>query len=107
LTLNEAVNCAESEDGTMDARRLSIELPEEVAETIDARIASGRNASESDVVREALELLAAQDGPLEDWMAEELIAGYDAWRADPACGIPLEEVSARLDEERALRRAGV
>jgi putative addiction module CopG family antidote len=89
----------------MNARRLSIELPEQVAELVDARIATGRNASESEVVREALELLAEQDEPREDWMAEELVAGYDAWRADPTSGIPLEEVSAQLDEERALRRA--
>jgi putative addiction module CopG family antidote len=89
----------------MDSRRLSIELSEETAGIVDARIASGRNASESEVIQEALELLAEQDAPLEDWMIEELAVGYDEWKANPTSGIPIEEVNARLEEERALRRA--
>ena len=93
------------QDEKTGPRRLSIELSEEAAEIVDARIATGRNASESDVIREALELLAEQDAPLEDWVLEELAAGYDEWKANPTGGIPIEEVSARLEEERALRRA--
>lgn len=89
----------------MDARRLSIDLPEEAAQIVDARIASGRNASASEVIQEALELLAEQDVPLEDWEEQELAASYDEWKANPTGGIPIEEVSARLEEERALRRA--
>lgn len=96
---------AAPEDWLMNARRLSIELPEELAEVVDARIASGRNASESEVIEEALELLAEQDAPLEDWEEKELAAAYDEWKANPTGGIPVEEVSARLEEERALRRA--
>lgn len=89
----------------MAPRRLSIELPEELAGIVDARVASGRNASESEVIREALELLAEQDWPLEDWEERELAAAYDEWKANPTGAIPIEEVSARLEEERALRRA--
>jgi Arc/MetJ-type ribon-helix-helix transcriptional regulator len=107
-TLNDAgnpPNLAACEEREMDPRRLSIELSEEMARIVDARIASGRNASESDVIQEALELLAEQDVPLEEWEERVLAASYDEWKADPTGGIPIEEVSARLEEERALRRA--
>ena len=101
----DALSLPVKEDKPMGARRLSIELPDEMAEIVDARIASGRNADASDVIAEALELLAEQDEPLEDWVVEELKAGYDAWKANPTDVIPIEEVNARLDRERALRRA--
>lgn len=42
----------------MNARHLSIELPEELAGIVDAQVASGRNVSASEVIEEALELLA-------------------------------------------------
>jgi antitoxin ParD1/3/4 len=89
----------------MDARRLSIELPEEMAEIVDALVASGSYADASEVIQEALELFTRQDAPLEDWVRTEMVAAYDEWKANPTGGIPLEEVSARLEEERALRRA--
>lgn len=86
----------------MDARRLSIAISEEAAKVVDARIASGRNASESEVIQKALELLAEQDAPLEDWEEQELAASYDEWKANPTGGIPIEEeCAARAVAERA------
>lgn len=96
---------AAPEDWLMNVRRLNIELPEELAQIVETRITSGRNASVSEVIEEALELLSEQDAPLEDWEEQELAAAYDEWKANPTGGIPIEEVSARLEEERALRRA--
>lgn len=89
----------------MDSRRLSIELPEDLAEIVDALVASGSYADASAVIRDALELLTREDEPLEEWQERELAAAYDEWKANPTGGIPIEEVSARLEEERALRRA--
>jgi hypothetical protein len=57
------------------------------------------------VIQEALELFTREDEPLEEWQERELAAAYDEWKANPTGGIPIEEVSARLEEERALRRA--
>ena len=89
----------------MDAtRRLEIELPEELAESVSAQVASGRFANESEAVASALMLLREQDeDELEDWAREEIAAGYDEWKANPSGGIPIEDVSARLDEERKRR----
>ncbi|MGZ8284508.1 MAG: ribbon-helix-helix domain-containing protein [Allosphingosinicella sp.] len=82
---------------------MSIELPEEMAELVDARIASGRNASESEVIQEALELLVEQDAPLEDWEERELAAAYDEWKANPTGGFTIDEVRQHLDERRRQR----
>ena len=90
----------------MDAiGRLSIELPDQLAEMVDALVASGSYANASEVIQEALELLAEQDAPLEQWEEKAFAAAYDEWKADPSGGIPIEAVSARLEEGRALRRA--
>ncbi len=91
----------------MDAtRRLDIELPEELAEAVSARVASGRFANASEVIQEGLRLLDEEESdPLKPWVRDELAGGYDEWKANPTDGVPLEEVAARLDEERQRRRA--
>ena len=91
----------------MDAtRRLEIELPEEMAEAVRKHVESGRFANESEAVAAALMLLREQDeDELEDSVREEVAAAYDEWKADPTGGIPIDEVSARLDEERERRAA--
>lgn len=87
-------------------RRLEIELPEELADAVEAHVRSGRFASESEAVAAALTLLREQDEEeLEEWVREEIAAAYDEWKANPTGGIPIEEVSARLDEERERRAA--
>lgn len=101
--LNHAGNppsLAVSEERVMDRRRLSIELPEELAEIVDARIASGRNSSASEVIEEALGLLAEQDTPLEPWEERALAAAYDEWKANPTAVYTVEEVRAHLEERR-------
>lgn len=89
----------------MGPRRLSIELPEEAAEIIDARLAAGRNASESEVVQEALELLAEQDAPLEEWLRTEMVEAYDEWKANPEGGLTIDEVRDHLRKAREERQA--
>jgi Arc/MetJ-type ribon-helix-helix transcriptional regulator len=88
----------------MDSRRLSIELPEELADLVDARVAQGRNASASEVIEEALELLAAQDVSLQEWEERELVAAYDEWKADPTGGFTIQEVRDHLEGAATRRR---
>jgi antitoxin ParD1/3/4 len=85
-------------------RRLDIELPEDLAEAVTARVESGRFANASEVIQEGLRLLDEADEPLEPRIREELTAGYDEWRTDPTGGVPLDEATARLDEERRRAR---
>jgi len=92
-------------------RRLEIELPEDMAEAVSARVASGEFASESEVVATGLKLLDdrdadADDPELEAWLRTEVIAAYDEWKANPSGGMTLDQVNAYLDQERERRRAG-
>lgn len=107
--LNHAGNqpsLAVSEERVMDSRQLSIELPKELADIVDALVASGSYADASEVIEEALELFTRQDEPLEDWVRTEMVAAYDEWKANPSSGLTVDEVREHLRkarEERQLR----
>jgi antitoxin ParD1/3/4 len=87
-------------DRMMDSRRLSVELPEELAQIVDALVESGSYADASEVIQEALELFTRQDAPLEEWQERELAAAYDEWKANPTAVYTVEEVRAHLEERR-------
>ena len=96
----------------MDAtKRLAIELPEEMAEAVNARVASGRFANASEVVQQGLRLLDEEeefesDPAVEQWLRTVGVARYDEWKADPSRGMSLEEVEAGLEDARRRRQAG-
>lgn len=85
----------------MPARSLTVTLPPDLAEMVDAKIASGAYASESEVLGDALRALdrdtAAHDAALR--------RKVDASLADPRPSAPAEEVFARL-RARAAERGG-
>jgi len=95
----------------MDAtKRLDIELPEELAEAVDARVASGRFANASEVVQQGLRLLAGEeefetDPALEQWLRTEIVARYDAVKAGRDTGLTVDQVKANLAEARRRRNA--
>jgi Arc/MetJ-type ribon-helix-helix transcriptional regulator len=66
-----------------------------------AKVASGEYASESEVIREGLRALNARERVLDDWLGQQALPAYDAYRADPARGIPLEEVRASIGKRDA------
>ena len=86
-----------------DLSRLNIELPQDLADSVRARVASGAYADESAVIREGLELLEDRERVVDDELRIELGAGYDAWKADPSQVYSVEEVRERL-RDRCWRR---
>ena len=84
--------------------RFEIELPQELAEVVRERVASGRYASESDLFADSVSRLAEED-EFDPAIDAILAAGYDEWRANPGGGIPIEEAGRWLEEQRALRGA--
>lgn len=96
----------------MDAtRRLEIDLPEEVAESVSLRVASGRFADASEVIQEGLRLLAENeeiqsDPAVEEWLRAVAVTRYDEWKANSSGGMTQEEVQAGLEEARKRRHAG-
>lgn len=84
---------------------LSITLPHEMAEDVRNRVAAGQYATESEVIREGLRALKAQDNALEHWLKTEGVARYEAFRSNPAAVEPAGEVFARLRKHHARRVA--
>ncbi len=79
---------------------LSITLPHEMARMVREKVASGAYATESEVVRDGLRALEAQDSALEDWLRTEGVARYDAFHRNPSHAHPATEVFARLRAHR-------
>lgn len=86
-------------------QQLSITLPNEMAEMIRARVASGEYASDSEVIRDGLRALLARDRAVEVWLQAQAVPAFDAMRANPARAVPAETVRADLDAAHRRRSA--
>jgi antitoxin ParD1/3/4 len=77
-------------------QQFSVTLPDEMAALVRAKVASGEYASESEVIREGLRALHARERAMEDWLRQRALPAYDAYRADPARGMSLEDARASI-----------
>ena len=77
-------------------QQLSITLPNEMANAVRAKVASGEYATESEVIRDGLRVLLARDQAIERWLRDEVGAAYDALKAAPSRAVSAAEVRARL-----------
>jgi putative addiction module CopG family antidote len=75
---------------------LSITLPNEMADAVRAKVASGEYATESEVIRDGLRVLLARDQAIEKWLRDEVGAAYDALKAAPSRAVSAAQVRARL-----------
>jgi putative addiction module CopG family antidote len=80
-------------------QQFSVTLPNEMAALVRAKVASGEYASESEVLREGLRALNARERALDDWLRQQAIPAYDAYRADPSRGIALADVRAAVGKQ--------
>ena len=80
-------------------QQISITLPIEMANRVKSRVASGSNASESEVIREGLRALEERDSAVERWLRTEVAAAYDAHKANPGKASPLDKAWARIEAE--------
>ena len=78
-------------------------LPAEQAKFIDAQVKSGSYASGSEVIRAGLRALQERDAAIERWLREEVVPVYDAMKADPSQGIPIEKGFAEIRGRHAAR----
>jgi len=76
--------------------QLTVTLPEEMVAMVRDKVAAGEYQSESDVVRDGLHALEAGSLALENWLEGEVVAAFDAMRADPARALSSEQVRASL-----------
>lgn len=87
-----------------NTQQFSITLPREMAEQIDRKIESGAYATVSEVVREGVRALLERDAAVERWLREEVAKSYDAYKANPANGIPADQILPRIHARRAARK---
>lgn len=80
-------------------QQFSITLPNEMAEIVKTKVAAGEYATESEVIRDGLRVLLARDRAMDDWLRREVGPTYDALKADPARGLAVDQVRARLVAE--------
>ena len=86
-------------------QQFSITLPNEMADAIKAKVAGGEYATESEVIREGMRALLAQDRAIEHWLRTEVAAAYDELETDPSKALTTDQVRASLAEARRLRAA--
>lgn len=79
-----------------DRHQLIVTLPDDLADGVRAKVASGQYATESDVVIEALRTLQDREQTVEQWLRTEVVQAYDELEADPASGVSLDEVRESL-----------
>ena len=80
-----------------NTRQMSVTLPHVMADAVRARVASGRYASESEVIREGLRALAEQERAVEAWLRGPVAEAYDAVDDGSAELLTAEELRASLD----------
>ncbi|MFZ1988830.1 MAG: type II toxin-antitoxin system ParD family antitoxin [Alphaproteobacteria bacterium] len=88
-------------------KQMSVTLPHEMARAVQAKVASGEYASESEVLREGLRALAARDKAAEEWLRKDVVATYDAMKADPSRARTAADIRKSLAREhkRATKRS--
>ena len=77
-------------------RQFSVTLPNEMADMVRNKVASGAYASESEVMRDGLRALEARDRAIERWLRQEVVPALGAMKADPSRGRTLAQVRATL-----------
>jgi putative addiction module CopG family antidote len=78
-------------------QQMSITLPTEMAQLVKNRVNSGAYASESEVIREGLRALLEREEAVERWLCTEVVATYDAHKANPDRARPLAGAMRRLE----------
>jgi putative addiction module CopG family antidote len=81
-------------------QQFSINLPNELAEAVRAKVASGEYATESEVICDGLRALLARDQPPETWLRSEVAAAYDKLKSDSSRAVSAAQVRTGLAAAR-------
>lgn len=84
-------------------QQFSITLPNEMADTVRAKVASGEYATESEVIRDGLRALLARDRAVEAWLKQEVVPAAKALAADPNRGLSPVQVKQQLAGRRRAK----
>ena len=79
------------------SKKLTIELPEELANYASAKVTAGEYASLDDAVAAGMRKLKDHDDFIDRWVREEVIPSYEKWLADGKPVLTEEEVSDSVE----------
>ena len=77
-------------------QQMSITLPTDMAAAVKTKVQTGAYASESEVIRDGLRALMAQDRAVESWLQKQVGPAYDALKKDPSRAVTATHVRVRL-----------
>ena len=80
-------------------QQFSITLPNEMADIVKTKVATGEYATESEVIRDGLRVLMARDRAMDSWLHYAVGPAYDALKANPGRAVTIDQVRARLAAE--------
>lgn len=80
----------------MSSAKMSITLPKEMADLIEAKVDSGEYASESEVIRDGLRTLFQRDAVVETWLQSRVAAAFDQLKADPERALTGDQIREEL-----------
>ncbi|UAJ09861.1 ribbon-helix-helix domain-containing protein [Glacieibacterium megasporae] len=86
----------------MATQEFIITLPNELAEKVRNKVATGEYDSPGDVILDGLEVLMGPDLRVERWLREKVVPACEAWQADPTHVYTSEEVLAHIAERHAV-----
>jgi len=76
--------------------QFSISLPNETADAVRAKVASGESATEGEVICEGLRAVMARDQAVESWLRKGVSSAYEARKASPSRAVSVAKGGARL-----------
>jgi antitoxin ParD1/3/4 len=85
-------------------QQFSITLPNDMADIIEDKIASGAYASVSEVMRDGVRALLERDAAVDRWLRDEVLAGHAEYIADPSKGIAAKDVLRLIKAKRAASK---
>jgi putative addiction module CopG family antidote len=85
-------------------KTLNISLPQDLQDLVEAKVASGEYANESDVVAEGLRKIADHDRVYEKWLIDEVVPTLRAHDADPSRAISVDEMRRRMQAHINARK---
>ncbi len=77
-------------------QQFSITLPNEMADAVRAKVASGEYATESEVIRDGLRALIARDQAVDAWLRTRVAAAYDGLKKAPGRATTAAKIRERL-----------
>lgn len=85
-------------------KALSITLPQDLADMVEAKVKSGEFANDSAVVAEGLRIIADHDRVFEKWLVDEALPTLKAHDADPGRAISVEDMRHRMQAHADKRK---